>query len=728
MARLAIDPATWAALDALLDEALDQPPEAREAWLAGLGGERAALATRLRALLARAGDPGLPGTLPRLGTLTATALPADPAPDGGPGPGALVGPYRLVRPIGEGGMGTVWIAVRDDGLVPRPVALKLPNQARHAAGLAERMARERAILASLEHPHIARLYDAGVAADGQPWLALELVDGRPIDAHVRAAGLDARARVRLWLQVAEAVAHAHGRLVVHRDLKPSNVLVTPDGQARLLDFGIAKLLGDGPETGPALTEAGSRVLTPAYAAPEQLRGEPVGVAVDVYALGVLLFELLAEARPYRPADASRHALEEAILAGEPLRASAAAADPAARRALRGDLDAVLARALRKQPAERYPSAEAFAEDLRRWLAGRPVTAHPDRPGYRLRRFVGRHRLGVAAAAAVATSLAVGLGMVVAEKRRTDEVREFFASMKPTLDLAAAERAFTRARGLDARGDLHPRAIETRFTWGRALVEAGRLDEGIGQLARAEGEAASRFGDTSMIAGAVLASLVAAQVEVGDLAAALPASERVVRIYGLRTEPGSYPLAAALQRRAEVLLAARRPAEALPLLERAVATQADLLGDWHERTVAGRLDRAAAWLLMSQPGPAEGEARLVLDHLPPGDLATAPARHLVGAARRASGDAGEGRRWQEAALEALRPGEAWDGLRGRILAELGRDLLEAGEARAAVWRLEEGVELLRARLRHPTADLADAEAALERARSAARPVSARSTGR
>jgi len=332
------DSALWARLNRLLDEALDLPPGERRLWLDRLPPEHADLEERLRALLSHAGEGGGAAleTLPKLeaGSTAAGGTEGSDPVSGSDRTGEAVGPYRLVRLLGEGGMGSVWLAERRDGMLSRPVALKLPRGAWSRPGLSERMAREREILASLNHAHIARLYDAGLGHDGQPYLALEYVEGRPIDRYVREERLDLRARLGLFLQVAEAVAHAHARLVVHRDLKPSNILVTAGGEVRLLDFGIAKLLEQGRAEETELTRLSGRALTLAYASPEQIEGKPLGVASDVYSLGVLLYELLAEARPYRLERDTPAALEEAILKTDPPRPSSVARDPRLGRAVR----------------------------------------------------------------------------------------------------------------------------------------------------------------------------------------------------------------------------------------------------------------------------------------------------------------------------------------------------------------------------------------------------------
>ncbi|MEP6501905.1 MAG: serine/threonine-protein kinase [Betaproteobacteria bacterium] len=333
--------------------------------------------------------------------------PDEPAPEHLPR--QVVGPYRLLRQIGVGGMGTVWLAERADGHVQRHVALKLPR-ATWGGSFARRLARESRILATLEHDHIARLYDAGLDAQGRPFLALEYVEGEPIDVYCRERALPLRDREGLLLQTMAAVSHAHARLIVHRDLKPANILVTRQGQVKLLDFGIAKLLESELTEATALTRAAGRALTLDYASPEQIRGEPLGTGSDIYSLGVVAYELLAEARPYRLRRGSAAEIEEAIADADPIVASDAATAPALRKALRGDLDAILNRALKKSVDERYASVDAFAQDLQRHLRGEPVQARPDSRGYRVRKFVRRNRLAVALTSTLAASVLVGGGL------------------------------------------------------------------------------------------------------------------------------------------------------------------------------------------------------------------------------------------------------------------------------------------------------------------------------
>lgn len=429
-----------AQLSRLLDEALELSSSQREQWLEALPAELDALKPSLKKILSRA-DALASGTF--MSELPRFSLPTGDIETSAQLAGAVVGPYRLERELGIGGMGSVWLAIRSDGLIDRPVALKLPHGPWRRVDLPERLARERAILSTLNHPHIARLYDAGIAADGQPYLALELVEGQPIDRYCTERNADVRERLQLLVQAARAVAYAHGKLIVHRDLKPANILVTDGGEVRLLDFGIAKLLGADSQTPSQLTELAGHALTPDYASPEQIRGEPITVGSDVYSLGVLMFELLTGARPYRLKRESRGALEEAILQVEPKRPSEVA--PAAlRNRLRGDLDTIVLKALKKDSRERYRTADALADDIERHLTSQPVLARPDSTAYRFGRFVSRNRVAVAAAAIAAVAVLLGSGLVLwqsqiarVEQRRAERARDFIADVFRQADPASS---------------------------------------------------------------------------------------------------------------------------------------------------------------------------------------------------------------------------------------------------------------------------------------------------
>ena len=403
----------------------------------------------------------------------------------------------LQRLLAEGGMGEVWFAQRADGVMQRAAALKLPRAEWVDQVLTERIARERAILARLQHPHIAVLYDAGMGDTGRPFLALEYVDGVPIDEHCR--GRDLPAVLRLFAQVARAVAYAHAQLVIHRDLKPANVLVTKDGTPKLLDFGISKLIeGDAPladET--ALTRLAGRRLTLAYAAPEQVLGLPVSVAADVYALGVMLFELVAGQRPYRARDS--RVLEAEILRGEPPRPSDEATDKARARALRGDIDAIVLTALRRDPAARYQTAAALADDLDNYLAGLPVTAQPDRRFYRLRKFVARNALQVTAGVAIVVALGVGLGVALWQAQRATALNAFVLSLIRQADPNATQQ--TRAADLAMLTAIENKIdqefkgapdqlLELRLTVGEAYFNRGEMMAARRVFQRAADEAAA----------------------------------------------------------------------------------------------------------------------------------------------------------------------------------------------------------------------------------------------
>jgi serine/threonine protein kinase/TolB-like protein/cytochrome c-type biogenesis protein CcmH/NrfG len=412
-----------ARMSQLLEEALALDEAERRPWVERATQEHPDLAAALRGAL-------LPGatqaaelkallSLPKLGAADEAYAPAA----SGLKPGARVGPYELIRLLGAGGMAEVWLARRADGAFKREVALKLPMLNRLQSGLELRFARERDILAGLEHIHIARLYDAGVDPQGLPYLAMEYVQGAPLTDWCDAHRLAIPERLGLFLQVLEAVQYAHEKSVIHRDLKPSNILVTESGQVRLLDFGVARLLETETTDQTALTSVYGRALTPDYASPELLRGDPIDERSDLYSLGVLLYELLTGARPYRlKSAASIGALDQAIATLEVKRPSLQLEQAAATsrnstverlaRQLRGDLDAIVLMALAKDPAQRYPSAAALTGDLRAYLDGKPIRARPARIAYRLRKFVLRNRtlVGVSVTAVAAIFATVGYAL------------------------------------------------------------------------------------------------------------------------------------------------------------------------------------------------------------------------------------------------------------------------------------------------------------------------------
>jgi WD40 repeat protein/tRNA A-37 threonylcarbamoyl transferase component Bud32 len=401
-------------LSRLLDEALPLDEAGRRHWLQNLPSEHQELTESLRAALFP--EPARPDPL---STLPKIITGQDPQSAARGLEGVRVGSYRVLSLLGYGGMGSVWLAERADGLFARQVALKLIHPALKSRVMSERFTREREILASLNHPNIARLLDAGFAEDGQSYLALDYVAGAPLTIYCDERRVAIRERLELFRQVLSAVQYAHAHLVIHRDLKPANILVTEEGQVQLLDFGIAKLLTEGEAKETELTQLGGRALTPDYAAPEQIAGMPVTIAADVYALGVMLYELLTGERPYKLKRDSRGALEEAILKTDPVAPSRAALSETAAAArtttakklsstLRGDLDTIAVKALKKAPTERYATVNAFGEDIERFLRGDVVLAQPDSAAYRALKFTRRHWVGIAAAGVVLLTLAGGL--------------------------------------------------------------------------------------------------------------------------------------------------------------------------------------------------------------------------------------------------------------------------------------------------------------------------------
>lgn len=668
------DRALWEQLSPLIDEVLELQPGARPGYLAALDGRHPELAARLARLLAAHERAAADDFLAQGPSMAATPAAEAIA-------GFTVGAYTLERPLGMGGMGTVWLGRRSDGQFTGTVAVKLVNLAMLEAGAIERFSREASILARLTHPNIARLYDAGVTTMGQPYLVLEYVEGQRIDHHADAARLDIRARLGLFLQVTEAVAHAHANLVVHRDLKPSNILVGADGRVKLLDFGIARLLGDDTPGAAAVgTATRSGALTPEYAAPEQLNGGVITTATDVYALGVLLFQLLSGQHP-TAADA-RTAVEFLRALDQPAaRLTAALGRAAARRdgaalaaargttfarlvrACRGDLDTVLNVALKRDPAERYAGATAFADDVRRYLRQLPVSAQPDSSWYRLRLLFARRRREAVAATIAGVAVVTGAAVAVWQARTADAERDFavqqleraqamndlnyflLADAGPLGRTFTAGEVLARAEAIALRQQHVPVAlqVDTLLSIGRQYLAQDESDRARGVLERAY-TLAQTVDDVAVRAkaGCGYASVVAdggeyerARTLAAEALATLPAATPYVldRAYCqsvvatiLRTGPTPAAAIDALQQTsaelrmtglgspllhvslamqlAESYRAAGRSREAIPAFERAFA-QMNALGRGDTETAGTLLNNWALTLLdVGQPAEAE----------------------------------------------------------------------------------------------------------------------------
>ena len=881
--------ADWVALSALLDQALDLPHDRRASWLESLPPEHHAIRPRLRRLLSSLGSGDASGFLKTIPKVDVRDKNTPDSTEEPPPRAESIAPYQVTRRLAVGGMGTVWLAHRTDVMVNRQVALKLPRRARLGVKFAERLAEEREILAALDHPNIARLYDAGLTSSGQPFLALEYVAGRPIDEYANTRQLSVRARLQLFLLVARAVAHAHGRLIVHRDLKPTNILVTDDGDVKLLDFGIAQLLEDGRMTEAVTREGEGHLLTPEYASPEQMAGQSLGIATDVYSCGVILYELLTGVRPRRDRESS--------LAPRP---SDATSSGPVRRALRGDVDAIVLKALQPRPDDRYDTINALADDIDRWLHHLPVHAR-DGEWYRVSKFVARNWIAGAAVVAVFVTILVGTGLAAwqahvafTEKVRALEVKDFLVTLfeeaspynngvmpmsavdwlkqaklridrrlesRPALrvellnivgvsllnlqdtsaadevlteairegtahlgpghpetlharvlrtpvyryrgapkegraelerllpalrektgleedlvialknqahleiddghyDVAeraaqeavdvgrralgerhpefvaalltrayayqysrdaaaaldAADTAYRTARAVFADTPRHPRIIEARLLYGRALGEAGDAERGVEELAQSVKEAAEVFGPSSRMVGFFSLPLAEYQMETGRIGESLDYSRHAVDIIARHTRPQSFRYAAAIHQRGAALLASGRPGDALEDLTAAVETLRQTLPARHSVTRWFAADQALA---LAQTGKHREAEALLATLLPaPGssiDSAESKALYTMGVARRLTGDFNAALRFQQEALRASSRGRNADLRRMRALAEIGLTLLALGRPRQAIEPLEQAHTVSRQRQIDAAPDRATIVAALRRAR-------------
>ena len=606
----------WRAASPYLDRALELGEDERRTLLAELRAANPPLAADVEGLLAESSAVQREGFLER-----GPVLP----PVAGSLAGQAVGAYVLVSQIGQGGMGGVWLARRADGRFEGLAAVKLLNPGLVGRAGEERFRREGSFLARLAHPHIARLHDAGVSATGQPYLVLEYVDGEPIDRYCDGRGLDVDARLNLFLEVLAAVAHAHANLIVHRDIKPSNVLVGKDGHVRLLDFGIAKLVE--PEAGGSeateLTREGGRALTPEYAAPEQVTGGAITTATDVYALGVLLYLLLSGQHPAAAAGRSTAEMVQAIVRTEPRRLSDAATETrtrgseaparnAARRAttpeglrrlLRGDLDTIVAKALKKDTEERYGSVAAFADDVRRYLRREPVSARPDTLAYRGAKFVRRHAAAVAAAAAVLALLAGLTAFYTARLAQERDVARLQAGKATQItrlltELLTGADPYSNRKG----GEVSVRALldagagriekelagqpelqaEMLTVMGRVYQRLGVLDTARTLLERGLAVARRAFGPRDEHVGEALNDLGVVLSERGDYAAAATTLEQALAVRRRLLGPDHPDVAVTLVELGRAYGDEGLDGRAEPLLREALAIRRKALGeDDHE---------------------------------------------------------------------------------------------------------------------------------------------------
>ena len=582
-------PANWPQLSPLLDELLDLPEPERLARVAEVRAENSQLGDELDALLADSQSTQVKDFLAKPLLNAANQAPESTLA------GQRLGAYVLESPLGQGGTGSVWRARREDGRFTGAVAIKLLHLSLLGRAGAERFKREGDILARLTHPNIAHLLDAGVTAGGQPFLVIELVEGERIDRHCDAKRLDVNARLALFDKVLSAVAHAHTHLVIHRDIKPGNILVTPDGAVKLLDFGIAKLLEDEATAGEAteLTREGGRVLTPEYAAPEQLRGEAITTATDVYALGVLLYQLLCGRHPTSPESGTSAEIVRATLETDAQIMSRAATTPDLRRLLQGDLDNITAQALRKLPSERYGTVAAFAEDLRRHRAHEPVSARADSLGYRTRKFIRRHRGAVAASALTLLAIVGGLVGTVTQGMRASEQARIAAQERDRAvkELTAAEATNEFMGFLLSEGGDKPFTAPQLLARGEKLIEL-QFGKEPALYARLSGTLAIQYAETeetTLAAASFQRAIASAQslddtplvstlqcgharvmTQMGQFAAARKLVEQGIAGLGEATQANTGDRANCLQVRSRIKLDTGDAAGALPDAEQALS--------------------------------------------------------------------------------------------------------------------------------------------------------------
>jgi len=573
-------PARWRLIQDLFHAAADLPASEQHAFLESRTEGDPTLVAEVEALLVEDRTPGsfLDRSLPEVANHLL-----------GPDSPGRVGPYRVLRLLGEGGMGVVYLVERED--VGGRAALKLLRDGWVSPSRRARFLTEQRTLAQLDHPAIAQLHDAGALPDGTPWFAMEYVEGVPLTEYCRARSCSLAERLRLFRAVCEAVQHAHRHAVIHRDLKPSNILVKPDGAVKLLDFGIAKHLDPtGPATDP--TRTGLRLMTPAYAAPEQVEGGRLGVQTDVYALGVLLFELLAGRLPFELTGLQPHEAARRVLEQEPPRPSQVAGRPVqASRGAWADLDVLCLTAMQRDPARRYPSVEALIRDLDHHLAGEPLDARPDSLAYRAGKLLRRNARSVLVASAVglavlgvtayaAVRLARARDAVAAEAARTQRIQQFMLQLfeggtgevGPSSDVKVVDlvdRGVREAQSLEAEPAVEAELLQTL---GGIAQNLGRLDQAGALLARALELRRTAFGpDHPDVARSLVASaqLSSARGDYGEAEKQTREGLAILRRHLSRNDPEVARAVSALGR---ILENAGRYPDAIRELEEAVRLQ------------------------------------------------------------------------------------------------------------------------------------------------------------
>ena len=682
------DTATWLKLSAHLDRALDMSLVEREAFLQQLRASDPQIAAELAVMLADHEQLRGEGFLDR---------PALKKPDTSL-TGITIGSYTLTSRIGDGGMGSVWLGKRSDGRYEGQVAIKLLNSSLVGRGGEERFRREGVILARLGHPHIARLIDAGVSNTGQPYLVLELVDGLHIDAYCDEQRLSIQRRVRLFLDVLSAVSHAHSNLIVHRDLKPSNVLVNQSGAVKLLDFSIAKLMEDNGVS--KLTQDAGSVLTPKYAAPEQINGGTITTGTDVYSLGVLLYELLSGQHPYGSAVKSSIEFTRAIVEQEPLPISSAYAKAplesrsliAAQRSttpdrlsrvLGSEIETILHKALKKSPAERYGSVSEMADDLRRYLDDKPIAARPDTVRYRAAKFVRRHRRSIGAVAALviaviamsafyAVQLTAERDRARVQAEKASRVSELLSSVLTSADpyrdpdSTAESNATPSARALldtlanrigNELSDQPEVQAEMLTVIGRTYERLGLIEKALPLLERSLeiGRRSFRLPDARV--AQTLNDLGVLQRRVGNFAAAVPLLSEALSMRRDLTGNDDKDVGVSLSEYGRVLRDIGRLEEGEQATRDALAIRIKVFGEEHRETATNKGDLGSA--LMERGALAEAE-RFYRESLVTSERVlgvehpnTAAARNFVGNVLAAKGDFAAAEKFQREALNSRR---------------------------------------------------------------------------